>query len=162
MEGIVSKLTRDEAKVQAARILASPMLSPQTKEGKEEIVNCFLRNCHSAEHAAAVMTEVLDSALKVEGPITAWIATVAHRTRRPEEAPPGCSRCEIGTDVDTGVMRWAQHVTDDSGYYSTARRCLCDRGRWLVAKDRARAAEAAKALEPRGMPNLDDWAAGDI
>lgn len=143
------------------------MLAPQTDEGRREIVDCLQRHCQNAEHAAAVMTRVLDSAMEVKGPITAWIAATARDTGAGERAPDGCWRCEIGPDVETGEMRWANHVPTEWKGYTCARRCLCERGKWMAAKDKARASEATRELQgPRtGMSTADDWAkraAGDI
>jgi hypothetical protein len=140
------------------------MLAPQTLEGKKEIVECLLRNCQSEEHAVTVMTRVLDGALRVEGPITAWIASVARQTQTYDRAPAGCDLCYLGPDVTTGEVRWAEHVSVQIGGYDCARRCTCDRGGWLAAKDLERGAAKPAARARHEHPADADWrkrAAGD-
>ncbi len=161
------KLERKEAQTQAKRLQSCPMLAPQTDDGRKEIVDCLMRHCQSVEHAVAVMTQVLDDALEVKGPITAWIASIARRTQHAEVAPDGCWRCEIGPDVETGEMRWAVHVPTEWKGYTCAGRCSCVRGRWLAGKDQERRRESRGGDETRstGMSTADDWAmraAGDL
>lgn len=160
------KLSRDDARKQGKRLQSCPMLAPQTEEGVKEIIDCLMRNCQSAEHAANVMTQVLDSALEVKGPITAWIASTARQSQIADQAPAGCDQCYLGPDMDTGEVRWAYHVPVDIGGYSRAARCCCQRGRWLYARDTQRFAEQPE--EPRkqrgGLGAAADWAkqaAGD-
>jgi hypothetical protein len=160
-------INRSDARKQAARLQASPMLQPQTDEGCREIVDCLMRHCQSAEHAAAVMTQVLDSALEVKGPITAWIASIARGSQVADQAPAGCEHCYLGPDINTGEVRWAFHVSITSRYgITSAGRCTCERGRWLAAKDAERATTApVDAKKPKHEhPEDADWAmkaAGD-
>lgn len=86
MVGGQQKVARDVARKQAARLPASVMLAPQTGEGQTEVVDCIPRNCADAEHAEVAMTELLDGALRVSN-LTAGIASIANKTRRPKVPP---------------------------------------------------------------------------
>lgn len=162
----MTRLTREKAQEQAARLMANPMLAPQSKEGKKEIVDCLLRHCQGEEHAADVMTRFLDTARDPRN-LTAEIAAMARETQTAEEAPAGCFGCEIGEDPNTGEMRWASHVPrDGKGGISCAVRCECDRGLWFTAKDRERAqAQPEKRKPARQQLAHADFArlaAGDV
>jgi hypothetical protein len=128
------KLTREYARQQAARLQACPMLVPQSDKGRAEIIDCLLRHCQSAEHSAAVMTQFLDGSLNVRNPV-AELATIARATQTTDQPPAGCDGCYLGTDIDTGEVRWAAHVFVERNDISFARRCLCARGRYLRAAD---------------------------
>lgn len=145
------KLTREIARQELARLASNPMLFPQSAEGKTELLDCLMRNCADAEHCAEVMTALLDT---VEDPrsITASIATIASRTRRPDQAPPGCEQCYAGDDVTTGAAIWLPFVSVEIRGYSCARRCSCARGRWLAERDRDRElGQQQTEQRPRGI-----------
>jgi len=169
----MTKLTREIARKQAARLQSNPMLAPQSDDGRREIVDLLLRNCQSGEHAEAVMTAFLERARKVEN-VTAEIATIARATATAEQAPAGCERCYLGPDVSTGEVRYAAHVSRIVGGYDVATRCDgiggigCPRGQWLSARDRERrtveAAKVASDERRRATPERADFArlaAGD-
>ena len=139
------KLTRQDAQQQAKRLQSCPMLAPQSDEGRKEIVDCLMRHCQSAEHAQAVMTQFLDEAIHVQGPVTAWLAASARQTRKSDQAPTGCARCWLGPDFNTGEVRWAAHVSTDRDGISFAMRCDCERGQWLKIRDGERRAEEQRS-----------------
>jgi len=141
-------LTREVARQQAARLQSSPMLAPQSGIGRSEIVDCLLRHCQDAQHCSDVMTTLLDAIVDPKN-VTAEIAAIAGRTRRADQAPPGCERCCAGEDVATGAMTWLPFVHVKIKGYSCGRRCSCARGRWLAEGDRARALQEAEATRPR-------------
>ncbi len=136
-------LTRELARKEAARLQASPMLAPQSDEGRREIVDCLMRHCTDEEHARAVMTELLDSVERPQS-ITAEIATIARKTLHRDCPPPGCHLCCMGEDPITGAVRWASHVSVDVRGYPCARRCTCQRGRWLADCDRQQQPETPR------------------
>jgi hypothetical protein len=138
------KLTREQARKEGARLQASVMLAPQSDEGRREIVDCLLRNCQDARHAAEVITAVLDDAIRPQN-LTAEIAAIARRCQHPELAPPGCDLCALGEDLGTGAMRWAPFVSIRIRGYECAQRCTCARGRWLASKDEEREQERTEA-----------------
>jgi hypothetical protein len=136
-------MTKDQAKKQAARLMANPALSPQSMEGKREIVDCLLRHCGSEAHAAKVITEFLDTATDARN-VTAELATIAHRVGDPARPAPrlgfaGCVKCDF-----TGWKRYEKNG------YTFGTPCEC----------RADVVPAKPAAKP-----ASDWAlraAGDV
>ena len=145
------KLTRQVAQRQAARLQACPMLVPQSDEGRREVVDSLLRNCQSEEHCVAVLTEFLDTALHVQN-VTAELAAIARRTQRSDQAPAGCAQCDLGPDPFSGEQRWAAHLAEERG----ARRCECDRGRWLAAREHERTADSKPRKKGGGLERIRD------
>lgn len=161
----MNKLTRDEAQKQAKRLMANPILVPQTKDGMTEVINCLMRNCQDGPHCAETMTALLDGSVEFPRDLettTARLSYAARRLQQPEVAPAGCDRCYLGPDVTTGEIRWYAHVPGERNGYSMAVRCGCERGAWLSDRDRLRAIEATKELatEARSdmQPPAADWA----
>jgi len=140
MENRVKKLTRSEAQEQAARLMACPMLAPQSPEGRREIVDSLLRHCVDQAHAERTMTRFLDTAADIRGALTAVLTQTAEETRKGPVLPDGCPECWTGVDPATGKDTWAPYPrmrTIRGCDYS--QRCTCARGAWLAANDKARA-----------------------
>lgn len=129
------KISEAAAKKQAKRLMANPMLAPQSPEGQLEIMNCLMRHCESPEHAERTMTELLDGTRDPRN-ITAEIAAAARLTRKGAALPAGCDRCRY-TDVDTGQVQYYAHVSGTRNGYDYAERCGCARGRALRHLDTA-------------------------
>jgi hypothetical protein len=143
-------LTREQAQKVARRIAGAPALLPHSPEGRTELVDAILRHCSDYSHAQKVMTELLDSALKPVNMIAA-LAAIAARTRRPDQAPPGCDKCSLGPNRTTGELEYLSHVSVTIRGYSTAKRCDCARGQWLAEGDRARALQEAETTGAGGF-----------
>ncbi len=135
----MTTLTRELARQQAARLQSSPMLAPQSDEGRREVVNVLMRHCQNAEHAEMVMTALLEECRDPRN-LTAELVAIARNTKRKEDLPAGCDACSAGNDLD-GVPSWLPFVVVEINGYSSGRRCTCARGRWLFARDRQREAE---------------------
>ncbi len=157
----MAKITRDEAKKQVKRLLSSPMLAPQSKEGGEEIMDCLLRHCKSPDHAERAMTLFLDTARDPRN-LTAELSAAAMATRQEAVLPDGCDLCAY-TDFETKARHYRPHVTATVKGYDVARRCTCKRGEYLFASDLRRAAEAAVETRPvvAAMTSAKDLAAGE-
>lgn len=160
----MKKLSRTEAQSQARRLQSSPMLAPQSDEGRKEIVDCLMRNCLDVEHASRTMTHLLDNATDPRN-LTAELRAAAEATRNvPQALPDGCPRCNLEPDPITKAPRWMAHVPGERNGYSCAVRCDCARGRWLARRDQERATQQPME-EPRkgGMQPADfaRLAAGD-
>jgi hypothetical protein len=155
----MKKLSRTDAQAQARRLQSSPMLAPQSDEGRKEIVDCLLRNCVDVEHAARAMTALLDNCTDPRS-LTAELKRAAADTlNMPQSLPDGCERCEILPDPNTGAPRWSAHVYGEKRGYSCAIRCSCERGQWLERRDQERMAEVRK---PKPQEDLMRIAAGDV
>jgi hypothetical protein len=139
----MKKLTRNDAQAQARRLQSSPMLAPQSAEGRTEIVECILRHCADVEHAARAMTHVLDNCTDPRN-LTAEIRSAAETTANtPQTLPPGCEACRLEPDPMTGAERWMAHIPGERNGYSCAVRCTCERGDWLLRRD-----EEKRAIDP--------------
>jgi hypothetical protein len=136
---MTTTLTRELARQQAARLQSSPMLAPQSDEGRREVVNILMRHCQNAEHAATVLTALLEECRDPRN-LTAELVAIARNTKRKDNLPPGCDACYAGEDLD-GAPSWLPFVTVQIRGYSAGRRCACARGQWLSARDRQREAE---------------------
>lgn len=146
----MKKLKESQAAKEAQRLVANPMLSPQTKEGVDEIIACLMRHCKDQEHAKRTMTVFLDTC-KDPRNVTAEIADAAKGTAMAGEAPPGCPRCTLDPHSETGEPRYTSHVINAIiGDYEVATRCSCVRGRWLASRDLQRAKDARDSQETRG------------
>ena len=121
------------AERQAARLDAAPALAPKTQQGRDEVIDCLVRNCRNEDEARRVITAVLDGVCRCQN-LTAEIAAIAREIRSPEQLPPGCAACKVGPGL------WAPFVTTEHpGGFGSAR-CTCPRGKWLAAHDRNREA----------------------
>jgi len=139
----MQKLTREYARAQVQRLLANPMIAPQSDEGAREIIDCLMRHCETAEHAQATMTIFLDQTPEPRN-VTAELASAAQRALNGPILPPGCEACAY-KDPLTGVTLYYSHLAiDGAGKYSAVVRCTCARGKLLQAADRQRD-EAQKA-----------------
>ncbi len=157
------RLTREIAREQLARLASSPMLFPQSAEGKIELLDCLMRNCVDAEHCADTMTRLLDDVTDPKS-LTAAIAAIAWQTRRPDQPPPGCEECGLGLNQTSGVMEYLPYISVQLGGCSFARRCGCARGRWLAARDYERANRSASdraSLAPPRQLDFKAMASGD-
>lgn len=145
-------LTRDEAREQAKRLQSSPAIAPQSKEGRQEIVDCLMRNCDDAEHAERAMTQLIDTC-KDPRNITAELAGAASSTRKSTQPLPGpCAECPEGD--------W---IPCERNGYTGVRRCNCNRGVALIARDRAVWAEmeSTRPKPANGAKLNDNWKAVD-
>ena len=109
----------------AARRLSSlPALWPQTKTGQDEIVKALHKYCRSDEHAEAVMSEMLETAIDPKNVIAVLVGIATrpapdtvYRTYEPKQAYD-CQECQ-----DTGIRSVAR------GDYSFGEPCACARGK---------------------------------
>ncbi len=143
---------------QVKRLAVAPLFRPTTEQAAKDWLDTLMRHCQSDDHAEAVMTEFLSTATDSQNPL-ADMAAIARRTEKHDIAPPGCWRCEIGPDVETGEMRWAHHVPTEVRGYTCAGRCQCARGEWLAAKDKERKREAGRES---GIRTTSMTAASDV
>lgn len=162
----MKRLSRDDAKAQAKRLQSSPMLSPQSDDGRREIVDCLMRHCESVEHAARAMTALLDNCTDPRN-LTAELRSAAVSTAYEHQViPDGCSVCYLEPDVTTGEARWYAHVSKERNGYTCAVRCGCARGQWLKRRDQERrqVEKPAKVQQSRKLTGAGDYAmraAGD-
>lgn len=163
----MTKLTREIARKQAGRLRSCPILTPRDEAAAEvfrrEVVDALMRNCQSGEHAETVVTQFLETARDPKN-ATAELVAIARATATAEQPPAGCERCYLGPDLDTGVVRYAAHVSRTVAGYDVAGRCECVRGRWLAAKDAERRRDLAPRKAPHEYAADADWrslAAGD-
>jgi hypothetical protein len=150
----MKKLNRETARAQAKRLQSSPMLAPQSDDGRKEIIDCLMRNCDDAEHAESTMTQVLDNCDDPRN-LTAEIRAAAVATlHRSESVPDGCDVCRLMPDPLTGAARWMAHVPFERNGYSYAVRCNCERGRWLKRRDHERGSAVPKQEQRRGFAHV--------
>lgn len=143
--------TKDFCKTQVGRLSVTPLFAPKTRQAGEDWLNTLMCHCQSNDHAERVMTQFLENCTEAKNPL-AEIVIIARETERHDEPPPGCSECELGPDETTGEMRWAAHIGGERNGVSCAVRCVCDRGKWLLAKDVERMKSAGKKPVKRTAP----------
>jgi hypothetical protein len=157
--------TEQHVKEQCKRLSSAPLIEPKTPEGKREIKDTLLRNCQSDEHVTEVITRFLEGDEDPGYMPIAALVRIAKKTRRLDEPPPGCDRCALSPDEFSGEMRWSAHVIQDRGDgISYAKRCDCERGRWLRIRDLAVEKPKAPAKAKHEHKADADWqrmAAGD-
>lgn len=118
-------LTRDEARVQAKRLQVSPVLAPQSAEGRKEVVDCLMRNCEDIEHAERAMTAALDGCVDPRN-FAAELAIAAKGTRKSNIVlPEPCPECPED-----------DYVPFERNGYSGVGRHNCARGLALRERDR--------------------------
>lgn len=141
-----NQITREEARLQCARLQTVPIISPQTKEAKTEIVNCLMRNCVDQAHAERAMTMVIEDCRDPKN-ISAELKAAAAATHLVEVAPAGCSLCARGVDDASGSPLYENYPRAGVGKagYTFAARCTCVRGRWLVEQGERRKRETERA-----------------
>lgn len=162
-------LTRDCAIAQLARLELTPVFLPAEEDQKRELLDIVMRHFSNAQHLEAGMTKFIESTFETKN-VAATLVMIAAQTRKPEAAPPGCDRCNLGIDFETGMQRWAAHVSVDAvrhrpdcrfrerrdydkcgcPVYASSKRCPgpvggppCQRGTWLRRKDDERKANSA-------------------
>lgn len=74
-------MKRDFVRDQVLRLMANPMLAPQTDEGTREVIDCLMRNCAAEADCLATVTAFLDFAVNPRN-ITAELASIARKNRR--------------------------------------------------------------------------------
>lgn len=115
------------------RLSAVPKWLPQAAEGRDEIVKALCTYCASDEHATRVMTWFLENTTECSN-VVAELIRIAREVilaGDSKELPQPCDRCR-GVDF---VMfdKVINGVT-----YCARKRCDCERGQTLKAKDEAR------------------------
>jgi hypothetical protein len=53
---------------------AAPALAPRTEGGCIEIVDCLMRHCQSDQHAECVITELLETAVRLQNLVAELVA----------------------------------------------------------------------------------------
>lgn len=150
-------------------LAAIPLLGAMDDNGKRQIVDTLMENCQSNEHVTQVLKTFATTVLDWKNPIATLVA-IAHQSEVHDAPPPGCNRCGLGEDTETGEQRWQAHVIADRQIHKlgclrvkgcdcavveVAVRCVCRRGRWLHASDIRRRDAAAMAPQKTQPTRFD-------